>query len=130
MLIHKDLRFANGNPAFSCTLSLCKAKALNEHEAKGLSNDFLTIVSYWGNKPDLNVLFNLHVAHGGGPFLRLLPREGEGSAFAKEHTDCLNGHKAMVVQIDEARELLLAPVKSIQGKRGRQAPCCWRVHAG
>ncbi|KAJ9508119.1 hypothetical protein QJQ45_021456, partial [Haematococcus lacustris] len=64
MLIHKDLRFANGNPAFSCTLSLCKAKALNEHEAKGLSNDFLTIVSYWGNKPDLNVLFNLHVAHG------------------------------------------------------------------
>ncbi|KAJ9508233.1 hypothetical protein QJQ45_030453, partial [Haematococcus lacustris] len=144
MLIHKDLRFANGNPAFSCTLSLCKAEALNEHEAKGLSNDFLTIVSYWGNKPDLNVLFNLHVAHGaradvyarrilwfsGGPFLRLLPREGEGSAFAKEHTDCLNGHKAMVVQIDEARELLLAPVKSIQGKRGRQAPCCWRVHAG
>jgi hypothetical protein len=37
------------------------------------------------------------------------------SEFKRFHSECMRGHQALVIRINEAQELCLGPVESVQG---------------
>ena len=38
------------------------------------------------------------------------------STYEAQHGACLEGHKALAIKLDEAHELLLAPVRAVKGE--------------
>jgi len=52
------------------------------------------------------------------------PEQGPTSGFEAQHNECLEHHKALVIQLDAAHELMLAPVCSAQGD-GSVVPVFW-----
>lgn len=54
------------------------------------------------------------------------------SGFEQQHAECLRDNKAIVVEINDARELLLAPVKSVKGQyifmRPQPSTCSPRLY--
>eukprot|EP00200_Dunaliella_tertiolecta_P007936 CAMPEP_0202376530 /NCGR_PEP_ID=MMETSP1127-20130417/7007_1 /ASSEMBLY_ACC=CAM_ASM_000462 /TAXON_ID=3047 /ORGANISM="Dunaliella tertiolecta, Strain CCMP1320" /LENGTH=841 /DNA_ID=CAMNT_0048974333 /DNA_START=163 /DNA_END=2685 /DNA_ORIENTATION=- len=118
-----EIVFESSGDAFTCVIAPCKA--LDTHLAAALRKPQLTINSNWGNRPDVNVLHVLHVAHGGGPAIRVLPVGAQASSeFKRFHSECMREHQALVIRINEAQELFLGPVDSLQ-EDGSVLPVYW-----
>ncbi|KAF5836274.1 hypothetical protein DUNSADRAFT_6182 [Dunaliella salina] len=126
---HASLAFENSGKPFSCSFAFCKDSEQGDllpSKVRDAVVQATLIHSTWGNRKDVNVLQVLHVAHGGGPVLHALPdpEQGPTSSFEAQHLECLEHHTALVIQLDAAHELMLAPVRCVEGD-GSVVPVFW-----